>query len=80
MAHQVNDVNWRGSDVTIFKEGPREAVYEWAGQPMATIPYFVRSWGGFLRALSTLFCTKARYRIENARCTPTTISVRISWV
>lgn len=80
LSQKNNDVNWKGSDIVIYKEGPREAIYEWAGQPMAVVPYFVRSWGGFLRALIGLFCTKASYRLMNERCSPTTISIRLSWI
>jgi hypothetical protein len=80
LAHQNNDTNWKGSDIIIYKEGPREAIYEWTGQPMADVPYFVRSWGGFLRSMTNLFCTKASYHLINERCTTTTISIRLSWL
>jgi hypothetical protein len=80
LAHQNTDVNWRGSDAMVVREGPRQALYEWAGQPLAAIPYFVRSFGGFMRALCSLFCAKATYRLVDERCNATTISVRLTWV
>src|SRR5258708_14705025 len=46
-AHETIKLNWRGGDVQIIKEGPTQAVYEWAGQPCAAIPYFVTSFGSF---------------------------------
>lgn len=58
LAHRVNDVNWRGGDIAVWKLGPKEALYEWSGQPCAGVPYFVTSFGGFLRALGGLFTSK----------------------
>jgi hypothetical protein len=77
--HQTIEFNWRGGDVRIFKEGPRMALYEWAGQPCARIPYFVTSFGAFMRALMTLFSFQSYHRIVPERCSRTTIAVRLSW-
>jgi hypothetical protein len=63
LSHRNLDVNWRGSDMMITKEGPLEAIFIWAGQPCASVPYFVTSWGSFLRALTSLACTKAWHRV-----------------
>jgi hypothetical protein len=80
LAHRINDLNWRGSDVVVWKTGAKEALYEWTGQPCAAIPYFVSSFGGYLRALAALFSDKAHARAISERCSPTTLSCRISWV
>jgi hypothetical protein len=78
--HRVTDVNWKGSDVTVVKLGPKDARYEWVGQPCAEVPYFVTSFGGFLRSLASLFCTRAYTRPVPERCTASSVSYRLSWV
>jgi hypothetical protein len=79
-AHRVNDVNWKGGDIGVWRLGPKEAEYHWIGQPCASVPYFVTSFGGYLRALASLFCTKAYTRLSTERCSPTSLIYRISWV
>jgi hypothetical protein len=74
------DANWRGSDIMISKEGPQEALITWAGQPCASVPYFVTSWGAFLRAAVSGFCRMATHRVLHDRCTPTTMVLHLSWV
>ena len=66
MSHRNLDINWRGSDMMISKEGPQEALFLWAGQPCASVPYFVTSWGSFLRAVVTSGVARRRL---TASCT-----------
>jgi hypothetical protein len=80
LAHRINDINWRGGDVGVWKVGPKDAIYDWVGQPCASLPYFTTSFGGFLRALAALFSAKAYTAVVPERCSPTTISYRLSWV
>jgi hypothetical protein len=77
--HETINLNWRGGDVQIVKEGPTQALYEWAGQPCAAIPYFVTSFGSFMRALTKLFASRATHRVVHERCSPTSIVLRLSW-
>jgi hypothetical protein len=79
-AHRITDINWRGSDVMVEKLGPKEARYEWIGQPCASVPYFVAGFAGFLRALLNLFCSKVFVRILPKRSSATAASYRLSWV
>lgn len=79
-AHRITDMNWRGSDVMVHKLGPKEARYDWIGQPCAQVPYFVAGFCGFLRGLSSLFCTKAYVRPLPERCSSAALSYRLSWV
>jgi hypothetical protein len=79
-AHDTLTNTWRGSDVQVFKESPTQALCEWAGQPCAAIPYFVASYGSYMRALTNLFSSRAFYRIVPERCSRTTLAVRLSWV
>jgi hypothetical protein len=80
LSHRNLDLNWRGSDMMITKEGPQEAIFIWAGQPCASVPYFVISWGSFLRSLISPFCGRASHRLISERCTTTTIAIRLSWI
>jgi len=79
-AHRNLDTNWRGSDMMITKEGPQEAIFIWAGQPCASVPYFVISWAAFMKSLVSNFCTRARHQVVNERCTPTTVAINLAWV
>jgi hypothetical protein len=79
-AQETVILNWRGGDVRIFKEGPTQAHYEWAGQPCASVPYFVTSFAAFMRALIKLFSADAYSRVVPEQSSPTTISLRLSWV
>jgi hypothetical protein len=79
-AQDTVQLNWRGGDVRIFKEAPTQALYEWAGQPCADIPYFVTSFGSFMRELMKLFSSRAYQHVVPEKCSPTTIALRLSWV
>jgi hypothetical protein len=80
LTHRNLDTNWKGSDIQIVKEGPQEAVVTWAGQPCASVPYFVISWGAFLRAALSGFCRTATHRFVREQCNPTTMVLHLSWV
>ena len=80
LAHRNLDNNWRGSDMMIMKEGPSEATFVWAGQPCASVPYFVTSWGAFLRSRVAGVCTTANHRVVHEQCSATTIVIHLSWV
>jgi len=80
LAHRNNDINWKGGDIRIFKEGTKEAIYEWVGQPCAAVPYFVKSFGAVMRALVNLFCARAYCRVLTERCSPTAVCLRLTWV
>jgi hypothetical protein len=79
-AHDTKDRCWRGTDIQIIKEGPTQARYDWVGQPCAGIPYFVTSFGAFMKALLNLFSRRAYQRVASESCSPTTVSIRLSWI
>jgi hypothetical protein len=79
-SQRLKDINWKGSEVHVVKLGPKEARFDWIGQPCAAVPYFVTSFGGFLRSLVSLFCTKAYVCTMPDQTSPTSISYRLSWV
>jgi len=74
------DSNWRGSDMMVIKEGPKEAVSVWEGQPCASVPYFVTSWGAFMRTATNRYATSAQHRVLKDRSSPTTIAISLTWV
>ena len=81
LAHRIHDLNWRGGgDIAVWKLGPKEARYEMIQQPCASVPYFAASFGGFIRALCGLFCTRAYARRLPERCTSTRLAYRLAWV
>jgi hypothetical protein len=79
-SHRLKDINWKGSEVQVVRLGPKEARFDWIGQPCAEVPYFVTSFGGFLRALVSLFCTKAYACAIPDYASPTSMSFGLSWV
>lgn len=80
LSHKIREASWRGSDLAVFKLGPKEARYEWVGQPCAGVPYFARSFGSFMRALLALFCRTVHTRPVPELSSGTSLAVRISWV
>jgi hypothetical protein len=72
--------SWQGSTCGVFKLGPKEARFEWIGQPLAEIPYIRYGFAGFIRALMSLFATKTFVREIPKFCTATTLGYRCSWV
>jgi hypothetical protein len=77
--HDTVDLNWRGGDIRIFRESPTQALYEWVGQPCASVPYFVTSFGAFMRSLINLFSARAYHGLVAERCSATTIAICLSW-
>jgi hypothetical protein len=78
--HQFRELSWRGSDIAVYKLGPKDARFEWVGQPLAEIPYFLASLGGYLAALAGLFSTKAYSRVErDVVWRSHRVRVRLSW-
>jgi hypothetical protein len=78
--HRLRDLTWKGSDIAVWKLGPKEARFDWIGQPLAAIPYFVTSFGGYLRTLVQLFASKAYTRLASEPNPRGEIRYRISWV
>jgi hypothetical protein len=79
-SQRLKDINWQGSEVEVVRLGPKEARFDWIGQPCAEIPYFVTSFGGFLRSLVSLFCTKAFTSALPNQASPMSMSFSLSWV
>jgi hypothetical protein len=78
-AQRIRELSWQGSDVAVWKLGPKDARFDWVGMPYASVPYYVTSLGGFLRGLIQLFSTEAYTKTVPERCTPAAVSYRISW-
>src|SRR5207253_9075191 len=54
-AHRLRELTWQGSDLAIYRLGPKEARFDWVGIPYACHNYYVVSFGGFIRGLTQLF-------------------------
>ena len=79
IAHRINDLSWKETDIAVWKLGPKEARYEWVNQPCAGVPYFVTSFGSFLGTVIGMFCSKVYVRVMPNRCSPTKLTYRLSW-
>jgi hypothetical protein len=76
---KLNEMYWRGGAFEVIKLGPKDARMDWLGQPCAETEYYRTSFGGFVRGLLDLFCTRSYVRPIRERCGPTTISLKIAW-
>jgi hypothetical protein len=72
--------SWEGSTCGVFKVGPKEARFEWIGQPLAVLPYFRVAFGGFIRGILSLFSRVAHVRELPRCCSTSTLGYRCSWV
>jgi hypothetical protein len=79
-AHRLRELTWQGSDLCIYRLGPKEARFDWVGIPYASHNYYVVSFGGFLRGLTQLFARTVYTRVNAKGASSTAISYRISWV
>lgn len=79
-APRLRELSWKGGDVAVWKLGPKDARFDWVGMPYASIPYYVISFGGFLRGLIQLFAAKAYTKVVPDRCSATSISYHLAWV
>jgi hypothetical protein len=78
-AHRLRELSWQGSDLAVWRLGPKDARLDCVGMPFAAIPYYAVSFGGFVRGLVQLFSSKAYSKMEHARCSPTSVSYHLSW-
>lgn len=78
-AHRLRELSWKGSDVAVWKIGPKDARFDWVAIPYAAVPYYVTSLGGFLRELIQLFATKAYTKVVPDRCSAMSVSYRLAW-
>ncbi len=78
-SHRINDLSWRGTDVAVWKLGPKEARYEWRDLACAHVPYFRASFSWFLASILNMFCTKAYVKPLPRLCTPTSLAYLASW-
>lgn len=79
IAHRINDMSWRGTDVAVWKLGPKEARYDWRHIALARVPYFATSFGTFMESILQMFCTKAYVRLVPRRCTATSLAYVAQW-
>ncbi len=71
---------WKGSGCRVMKLGPKEARFEWVGQPLVVSPYYRLAYGAFMSGVFTLFCKTSIVREIPRLTTTTSICYRCSWV
>jgi hypothetical protein len=71
---------WRGTAAAVYKLGPKEARFEWHGQPLAPSRYFRVAFGAFLRATLEVSAKTVYVRLVPARCRDNLAVYRCSWV
>ncbi len=69
-----------GGAVGIVKVGPKEALLEIVGFPLAGIPYNRVTMRGIITAGVQLFCQKAYVRESPSRCDHRSLGMHASWV
>jgi len=76
---KLNSHTWRGGAFSATREGPKDAIVEWHGQPCAVSHHFVVGYLGFVSGLMELFCRKAFVRLLPGRSDETRIAYAVSW-
>lgn len=70
----------QGGAVAVARLGPKEALMEVIGYPLADITYNRVTFRGILHAVVELSCQKAYVREVASLCGPRTLGMRLSWV
>ena len=71
---------WQGGAVGIHKIGPKEAVLEAVGWPVAGIPYVRNTMPAVVHGVVEMFCAKAYVSGVPALATETSVGFRVQWV
>ncbi len=82
LAHS-NRLVWRtyqGGGVCVTKLGPKDARFEWVGQPSAASFYFRTAFGAFIRGVLGMFATTVIVREIPRQRDALTVAYRCSWV
>ena len=72
--------NFRGGGSRVWKMGPKDAILEVCGFPLARVPYLRHAYGGLLGEGARFFLTSSYVAEVPRLCTPTTLGFRVSWV
>lgn len=81
LAHS-NRLVWRtyqGGGVAVTRLGPKEARFEWVGQPSASSFYFRTAFGAFIQGVLSMFATTVIVRQIPRMCDALTVAYRCSW-
>ncbi|HEY2517254.1 MAG TPA: hypothetical protein VGI39_40555 [Polyangiaceae bacterium] len=72
--------NFRGGGSRVWKVGPKDAILEICGFPLARVPYLRHAYGGLLSEGARFLVTTSHVAEVPRLCTPTTLGFRVSWV
>jgi hypothetical protein len=68
-----------GGGTRVTKVGPKEALVEIIGVPLAEVPYFRTAFRGFLVGAGQMFCNRLYASEITALCTSSTLAFRLAW-
>jgi hypothetical protein len=71
---------YQGGDVAVYKRGPKEAVVEIAGWPLAPIPYVQHTMPAVVHAIVAMFCATVYTHDVPTLASSSSIGLRLQWV
>jgi hypothetical protein len=78
--HVFFERSFSGGGSRVWKVGPKEALLEISGLPLARIPYLRHAYGGLLSEGARFFYPSSRVAEVARLCSDTTLGFRVSWV
>ena len=78
--HTFFAVNFKGGGSRVWKVGPKDALLEIAGLPLARIPYLRHAYGGLLGEGARFFVKTSLVAEVPRLCSDTSLGFRVSWV
>jgi hypothetical protein len=71
---------YQGGDVAVYRRGPKEAVVEIAGWPLAPIPYVQQTMPAVVHAIVAMFCATVYTHDVPTLASTSSLGLRLQWV
>lgn len=71
---------WVGGGVCVYSTGPKDAIVEIAGWPIANTQYLSSTMPYVIESIVSMFCRRAHCALLPVLVTPDSMAVRVSWV
>ena len=71
---------YQGGGVSVFKNGPKEAVVEIVGWPLSPIPYVRQSMPAVVHGIIEMFCTKVFTSDVPGLASTSSLGLKLQWV
>jgi hypothetical protein len=78
--HTFYEANFKGGGSRVWKVGPKDALLEIAGLPLARIPYLRHAYGGLLSEGARFFHPTSHVTEVPRLCGDTSLGFRVAWV